>query len=110
MGYFVIKSFSNGDKFRFKFVSEIDSHVLLSAPFSSKGCCLKGIESLKEVASFFHYYVHKDLSYGYSFDIKTATGQVIAVNKKGYFSMPARDRAIRELRSEITDACVYDRS
>lgn len=110
MGYFEIKSFFNGDKFRFKFVSETDSHVLLSAPFSSKVDCLKGIESLKEVAPFVDNYVLKDLSYGCSFDIKTAAGGIIAVNKKGYFSTPVRDRAIRVLRSEITDACVFDRS
>lgn len=110
MGYFEINSFPNGDKFIFKFVSELHGHLLVSVPFSSKVCCLKGIVALREVAPFVQGYVHKDLSFKYSFDVRIATGEIIASNRKGYFSKLGRDKAIRDLRSEISDAPIYDRS
>lgn len=95
-------------EFRFRLKSSDGKNLLGSEGYKNKAGCNNGIESVKKNASDDARYELKESSSGkFSFNLKAANSQVIAVSQS-YESVDVRNTVIASVKSDAPAATVDD--
>jgi len=94
--------------FYFRFKSNADNQLLKSEGYTGKSSCNNGIESVKKNAPLDGRYDRKGSSGHYTFNLKAANGEIIAMSSKTYETSSARDAAIETIKKEAPSASVVD--